>query len=220
VFHASWRRDGGDRSWSLNYAPEDFATHYAAQVRANWQVAYLFGTVHESAQRMHAVWQDGRGAPQTVPNWFDRAETFARNVGMRREAGYQLVELAPVVDGGRVHFHSVFRRQTEPTSWSIFDSSTSLQETGERFQGHGYSPTILEVTVASGAPHFHTVWARRPGCTWGWNHTARSLASAHAGHVRERRGMTWLRSYAIGETRLYAAVWCASAAPTPRPATP
>jgi hypothetical protein len=216
-FHMSWRREGRVRSWSVNYGQDTFAERYREQVRAGWQIAYLYGTVQGAEHLMHAVWEDGRNAPGTVPNWFDRADTFARNVGTRREAGYQLVELAPVVERGRVYFHSVFRQQSEATTWSIFDSSSSFHETGEQFRNAGYSPSIIEVTVANGAPSFHSVWTRRTGCAWAWNHTARSLASAHAAHLAARLRMTWLRSYDGGEARLYTAIWCAGPAPARGP---
>lgn len=209
-FLMSWRRDGRDRTWSVNYGSDTFPAQYTAMVNRGWQIRHLLGTVHGGTSLLHASWEDGRNQPATIPNWFDRADTFARNVGQRREEGYQLVEIAPVNDGTRVYFHSIFRQQTEPTTWSIFDTSSSMSQTGDHFASLGFSPTMIEVTVSNGAPAFHSVWTRRRGCTWAWNHTAQSLPAQHTAHVREGRQLNWLRSYAIGQQRYFTAVWCST----------
>ena len=196
-----WRRHRRPRgptptTWSTNYDRVGFAARVDAQSARGWQPRAMSATVTDGRAYFHVVWQPRRGQPEVLATWFDRSETFGATAARWRAAGYQATQVLPLVDGEHTYFHSLWRRQAEPTSWSLFDSARSFGSTSEGFLARGFSPTTIEVTVHNNAPYFHSLWRRSTAsCAWNWNLGADALRAFEARQRAAGRRITWLRTY-------------------------
>ncbi len=204
-----WSRGPTPTTWSTNYDGVGFAALVDTQSARGWQPRVMSATTANGREYFHVVWQPRRGQPDVLATWFDRSETFAATAARWRAAGFQATQLLPLVGGEHTYFHSLWRRQTEPTSWSLFDSASSFRSTSDAFVARGFSPATIEVTVQNNAPYFHSLWRRSTtSCSWNWNLDADGL---HTFDERQRaagRHITWLRTYSGSGWMRYLAVAC------------
>jgi hypothetical protein len=208
-FLSYWARGSNMTTWSTNYQRAGFVALVDDRSARGWQPRSMSATATGGRDYFHVVWQPRRGQPEVLASWFDRSETYAATAARWRAAGFQATQVIPIVHGDRTYFHSLWRRQSEPTSWSLFDSARSFGSTSDGFVARGFSPATIEVTVQNNTPYFHSLW-RRAGrsCAWNWNLDESHLRGFEARQRAQGRRISWLRTYVGTGWQRYVAVAC------------